>query len=112
MICSSPPATVMGALAARPWIQKADRFRKCLPPWRSRRSERRMTSLPLVLRIRDELLAKYPAEFRHGYLSGYTGENQPPCDAAGYMIGHHTWPLERKNAWFAGWNLGNCEAPE
>jgi hypothetical protein len=61
---------------------------------------------------RDELLAKYPAEFRHGYLSGYTGENQPPCDAAGYMIGHHTWPLERKNAWFAGWNLGNCEAPK
>ena len=69
-----------------------------------------MTSLPLVLRIRDELLAKYPAEFRHGYLSGYTREYQPPCDAAGYMIGHHTWPLERKNAWFVGWNLGNCEA--
>ena len=53
---------------------------------------------------RDELLAKYPAEFRHGYLSG--------CDAAGYMVGHHTWPLERKNAWFSGWNLGNCEAPK
>jgi hypothetical protein len=47
----------------------------------------------------------------HKY-SGYTGENQPPCDAAGYMIGHHTWPIERKNAWFAGWNLGNCEAPK
>ena len=61
---------------------------------------------------RDELFTKYPAEFRHGYLSGYTGENQPPCDAARYMVGHHTWPLERKNAWFAGWNLGNCEAPK
>ena len=71
-----------------------------------------MTTLPLMLRIRDELLAKYPAEFRHGYLSGYTGEPQPPCDSAGYMVGHHTWPLERKNAWFSGWNLGNCEAPK
>jgi hypothetical protein len=68
-----------------------------------------MTSLPLVPRIRDELLAKYPAEFRHGYLSCYTGEYQPPCDAAGYMIGHHTWLLVRKNAWFSGFNLGHIE---
>ena len=60
-------------------------------------------------RYRAELRAKFPAEFEHGYRTGYLGENQPPCDAAGYMIGHHTWPLVRKNAWFAGFNLGYVE---
>ena len=79
------------------------------PPFKTSYETRQAAGTP---RLRDELLAKYPAEFRHGYLSGYTGENQPPCDAAGYMIGHHTWPLERKNAWFSAWNLGNCEAPK
>jgi hypothetical protein len=59
---------------------------------------------------RAALCAKFPDEFEHGYRTGYLGENQPPCDAAGYMIGHHTWPLERKNSWFTGWNLGNVES--
>jgi hypothetical protein len=69
-----------------------------------------MIASDLTLCIRDQLLAKYPQEFRHGYLSGFSGDPQQPCDAAGYLIGLHTWPTERKNAWFAGWNLGNCEA--
>jgi hypothetical protein len=59
--------------------------------------------------IRDKLLAGYPAEFKHGYITAFTSNFQKPCDAAGYMIGHHTWPAERKNAWYAGWNLGNVE---
>jgi hypothetical protein len=59
--------------------------------------------------VRAALCAKFPREFEHGYRTGYLGENQPPCDAAGYMIGHHTWPLDRKNAWFAGFNLGYAE---
>jgi hypothetical protein len=59
--------------------------------------------------IRAELCAKYPEEFEHGYRFGLTGEYQPPCDAAGYPIGFHTWELLRRNAWWAGWNLGNVE---
>jgi hypothetical protein len=62
-----------------------------------------------VSEIREALLEKYPREFRHGYLSGYLGEHQHPCDSAGYMIGHHTWPAERRNAWFCGFNLGHAE---
>ena len=58
---------------------------------------------------RAALCAKFPDEFEHGYRTGYLGENQPPCNSAGYMIGHHTWPLGRKNAWFAGFNLGHTE---
>jgi hypothetical protein len=59
--------------------------------------------------IRAELCIQSPQEFEHGYRTGYLGEPQHPCDAAGYMIGHHTWPLERKSAWFAGFNLGYTE---
>jgi hypothetical protein len=58
---------------------------------------------------RDALRAKFPDEFEHGYRTGYLGENQPPCDAAGYPIGFHTWPLDRKNTWYAGFNLGYTE---
>jgi hypothetical protein len=64
---------------------------------------------PRAEAVRAALCAKFPQEFEHGYRTGYLGENQPPCDAAGYMIGHHTWPLDRKNAWFAGFNLGYGE---
>jgi hypothetical protein len=59
--------------------------------------------------IRAGLCRQFPQEFEHGYRTGYLGEPQQPCDAAGYMIGHHTWPLERKNAWFVGWNHGNVQ---
>jgi hypothetical protein len=62
--------------------------------------------------VRADLCKRFPAEFEHGYRTGYLGENQPPCDASGYMIGHHTWPLVRKNAWFAGFNLGHFERGE
>jgi hypothetical protein len=64
---------------------------------------------PKAEQIRAALCRRFPREFEHGYRTGYLGENQPPCDAAGYMIGHHTWPLVRKNAWFAGFNLGYTE---
>jgi hypothetical protein len=59
---------------------------------------------------RARLCAKFPAEFEHGYRSGFASEFQKPCDAAGYPIGFHTWELVRKNSWYAGWNLGNVEA--
>lgn len=58
---------------------------------------------------RAQLCERWPAEFEDGYRSGFTGEHQKPCDDAGYMVGHHSWAIERKNAWFAGWNLGNAE---
>jgi hypothetical protein len=58
---------------------------------------------------RAALCAKFPNDFEHGYRTGYLGEFQQPCDAADYPIGFHTWDLIRKNAWWAGWNLGNVE---
>jgi hypothetical protein len=64
---------------------------------------------PRAEAVRAELCRRFPGEFEHGYRTGYLGENQPPCDVAGYMIGYHAWPLVRKNAWFAGFNLGHIE---
>jgi hypothetical protein len=58
---------------------------------------------------RAALCAKFPREFEHGYRYGRVGEFQRPCDAGGYPIGFHTWELVRKNAWYAGFNLGNVE---
>jgi hypothetical protein len=43
---------------------------------------------PRAEAVRAALCARFPSEFEHGYRTGYLGENQPPCDAAGYMIGH------------------------
>jgi len=60
---------------------------------------------PLV----DTFAERYPDEFKHGFLSGLTGKPQQPCDAAGYPVGFHTWPLERRNAWYAARNAGNVE---
>jgi hypothetical protein len=57
-----------------------------------------------TLAWRDELLKRYPLEFESGYLQGFTGE-----DATAYPDGFHSWTLERRNAFFAGWNLGYVE---
>jgi hypothetical protein len=45
-------------------------------------------------------------EFRLGYRFGFRGKADPPCDQAGYPSGFHTWPLDRRNAWFCGHNRG------
>jgi hypothetical protein len=52
---------------------------------------------------------KFPQEFEHGFLSGFMGDSQQPCEAAGYPLGFHSWPLEKRNAWFCAWNAGNIE---
>jgi hypothetical protein len=59
--------------------------------------------------IRAELRAKFPAEFERGYRYGRTGGVQPECDACGYPIGFREWPEDRRNAWWAGFNLGHVE---
>jgi hypothetical protein len=59
--------------------------------------------------IRAELREQFHQEFEHGYRTGYLGEFQQPCDAAGYPVGFHAWALARKNAWYSAWNLGNVQ---
>jgi hypothetical protein len=58
---------------------------------------------------RAGLCAKFPKEFERGYRYGVTGGVQPECDAAGYPYGFREWSLDRRNAWWAGFNIGHVK---
>jgi hypothetical protein len=49
---------------------------------------------------------RWPNEFRDGarcaFLRRFDGHRQE----GGYPVGFRNWPLERRNAWFAGFNRG------
>jgi hypothetical protein len=52
------------------------------------------------------LRQRWPTEFRDGargaLLMRFDGQREP----GGYPLGFNGWPLERRNAWFAGFNGG------
>jgi hypothetical protein len=64
-------------------------------------------SLSSVEREIERLAARWPDEYRLGYRFGCRRKADPPCDAAGYPKGFHKWPLDRHNAWWAGWSRGH-----
>jgi hypothetical protein len=59
-----------------------------------------------VQSIRNELRRQWQDAFDDGarcaFLGEYPGEREP----GGYPKGFHLWPLDKRNAWFAGANLG------
>jgi hypothetical protein len=57
--------------------------------------------------VRARLKAKYPAEFRDGVRAAFLGKGDGQCEPGDYPLGFHGWPLERRNAWFAGYNTGS-----
>lgn len=52
------------------------------------------------------LAGLWPEEFRLGYRFGFRREADQPCDTAGYPLGLHAWLLDRRNAWWCGFNRG------
>jgi hypothetical protein len=48
---------------------------------------------------RERIKLAYPTEFADGARRGFEGD---PL----YPSGFSSWPLVRRNAWFAGWNVG------
>jgi hypothetical protein len=67
-----------------------------------------------VIRLvtRDErrtIRKQWPAEFDDGIVCGLTGKAEGDREPGGYPKGFHAWPLERRNAWFAGFNLGHAK---
>jgi hypothetical protein len=52
--------------------------------------------------LRDKLRKAWPAEFRDGAKRGFSGDRLFPG-------GFNQFPAERRNAWFAGWNVGLCD---
>lgn len=57
----------------------------------------------------DRLRASWPAEFRDSARCAFLGQQPGARDAAGYPSGFHSWPLDRRNAWWAGFNRGRCD---
>ena len=49
---------------------------------------------------------KFPGEFADGESMGAGWEPDGGRESGGYPLGFHGWPLERRNAWFAGFNHG------
>jgi hypothetical protein len=52
----------------------------------------------------ESLRAKWPDAFdagaRCGFLNKFPGNREP----GGYPKSFHSWPLDRRNAWFSGFN--------
>jgi hypothetical protein len=48
----------------------------------------------------------FPREFTDGESMGAGWEPGGEREKGGYPLGFHEWALERRNAWFAGFNLG------
>lgn len=55
---------------------------------------------------REQLHCKWPKEFADGFQYGATGKELGERLKGGYPVGFHFWPLERRNAWYAGFNQG------
>jgi hypothetical protein len=50
--------------------------------------------------------ARWPAEFREGARCGFLQRYDGDREASGYPRGFDGWPLDRRNAWFGGFNVG------
>jgi hypothetical protein len=61
------------------------------------------TSTSAALKI---LRTHWPDEFKDGVDCGLLNEFPGVHEPGGYPNGFHSWPLERRNAWIAGFNVG------
>ncbi len=61
-----------------------------------------MTALQELAALRE----RWPAEFRDGARCAFLRTFEGDREAGGSPIGFHRWLLERRNAWFAGFNVG------
>jgi hypothetical protein len=61
-----------------------------------------MNTADELTRLRE----RWPAEFRDGARCAFFLRFDGDREKGGYPRGFHSWPLARKNTWFAGFNLG------
>jgi hypothetical protein len=54
----------------------------------------------------NDLRARFPSEWRAGARCAFLCRFDGDCERGGYPRGFHQWPLDRRNAWFAGFNVG------
>lgn len=56
--------------------------------------------------IRETLRSRFPEEFDDGARCGFTRKYPGERARGGYPKDFRTWPIERRHAWFAGFNKG------
>jgi hypothetical protein len=56
--------------------------------------------------IRAQLAARWPAQYADGVAVGLGEKPESPREPGDYPKGFHTWLPERRNAWWAGANMG------
>jgi hypothetical protein len=59
--------------------------------------------------IRKRLKTSWPNEFGDGALCAFTQHFSGDRETGGYPRGFNKWPLERRNAWFAGYGYGRVQ---
>jgi hypothetical protein len=65
-----------------------------------------MTPSAKTMEARENARALFPVEFDDGARVGFTGHADGHRESGGYPTGFQTWALERRDAWFCGWNAG------
>jgi hypothetical protein len=53
-----------------------------------------------------ELRSRWPDEFKDGARCAFLRRYDGKREKGGYPLGFRRWPLDRRNAWFAGSNKG------
>jgi hypothetical protein len=61
-----------------------------------------MTASAPTIEAREKIRAQLPDEYDAGARAGFT-------QSSDYPSGFHSWPLERRDAFFAGYNAGRCD---
>jgi len=57
------------------------------------------------MRLRERWPAEWTDGARCAFLRSFDGEREK----GGYPLGFHRWPLDRRNAWYSGYNRGRCD---
>lgn len=58
---------------------------------------------------RRRLKRLWPGEFADGEHCGFHQRYEGERAKGGYPLGFHGWPLDRRNAWYCGFNFGRIE---
>jgi hypothetical protein len=73
---------------------------------------REARTMPRIAKVKSldsfRIRRDFPREFGDGEGMGAGWEPDGEREKGGYPLGFHDWPLERRNAWFAGFNLGHA----
>ena len=72
-------------------------------------SEREFGLMSAAERERAAIRAAWPDEFRDGARCGLSQKYEGPREAGGYPMNFNSWPIDRRNSWWSGFNAGRLD---